>query len=600
MADYVVSHAEEGSVCAHNGEVKSEVWFKHGPLSASELCHIESVQLIAESHDQGFVDDRAAGNWTWFELCILDNAQATVPVTRGEILLTWESHQTSMGCGEYQKYQGHVFGPQHDLLRYLKEGDFIAVRLCARFEAWKLLARNGELRIGQSQDKIFRAEVDHRPALNAIISAHKFMSSIQSSVQPDKAAQPFPSLPTTLKTAMTFAPTEDRPLRVLSLDGGGVRGLASLKLLEQVMNHNHAGEKPCDVFDMIGGTSTGGLIAIMLGRLEMTVEECIKKYEDLMEEVFKGSTRWNYAWNGQFHDAKRLEEVIEGVIDEKLGSGIGKTSRLLNDNQKCKTFVTATLNEGGNNRGPVILRSYINTGASLEHRDITILQAARATTAAPGFFKPQTAGNDTLVDGGLVANNPVGWVWTEILGVFGATRPTDCFLSIGTGIDANSTLVQPGKYRVPLPSTLQSFVSVATNTEIMHILFQGLIDAFAPWAGKRKYWRLNVYKVIQEWYEKVEPRWFERNVLGRKDQVVHHSQDYEAIPKFNDPKEAKEKLMEMLEEYVQDVEVKESIKKCAEALGTKKRATAPDTGSCAIAPGTKNGVIAVRTEEVVV
>ncbi|KAG9568910.1 hypothetical protein KCU77_g708, partial [Aureobasidium melanogenum] len=44
--------------------------------------------------------------------------------------------------------------------------------------------------------------------------------------------------------------------------------------------------KPCEVFDLIGGTSTGGLIAIMLGRLEMSVDECIVAYSGLTETVF--------------------------------------------------------------------------------------------------------------------------------------------------------------------------------------------------------------------------------------------------------------------------------------------------------------------------
>jgi patatin-like phospholipase/acyl hydrolase len=44
-----------------------------------------------------------------------------------------------------------------------------------------------------------------------------------------------------------------------------------------------------------------------------------------------------------------------------------------------------------------------------EHHDIEIWRAALSTSAAPSFFRPQTVGNDTLVDGGLGANNPVGW-----------------------------------------------------------------------------------------------------------------------------------------------------------------------------------------------
>lgn len=54
--------------------------------------------------------------------------------------------------------------------------------------------------------------------------------------------------------------TERRRLRLLCLDGGGVRGLASLYLLKQLLAHV-GDRKPCDFFDMICGTSTGGFVA---------------------------------------------------------------------------------------------------------------------------------------------------------------------------------------------------------------------------------------------------------------------------------------------------------------------------------------------------
>src|ERR1700735_1756364 len=63
--------------------------------------------------------------------------------------------------------------------------------------------------------------------------------------------------------------------RILTLDGGGVRGLSSLLILREIMEEigRQSGAErtplPCDYFDLIGGTSTGGLIAIMLGRLRM-------------------------------------------------------------------------------------------------------------------------------------------------------------------------------------------------------------------------------------------------------------------------------------------------------------------------------------------
>jgi len=73
----------------------------------------------------------------------------------------------------------------------------------------------------------------------------------------------------------------ESPLRILSLDGGGVRGISSLYILKELMAQitrqnrvDHPGSpelypRPCDYFDLICGTSTGGLIALMLGRLRM-------------------------------------------------------------------------------------------------------------------------------------------------------------------------------------------------------------------------------------------------------------------------------------------------------------------------------------------
>src|SRR5271170_588332 len=74
----------------------------------------------------------------------------------------------------------------------------------------------------------------------------------------------------------------EAPLRILSLDGGGVRGMSSLFMLKAIIDEIQLKLieefkplepippiRPCQIFDLICGTSTGGLIAIMLGRLEM-------------------------------------------------------------------------------------------------------------------------------------------------------------------------------------------------------------------------------------------------------------------------------------------------------------------------------------------
>jgi patatin-like phospholipase/acyl hydrolase len=70
------------------------------------------------------------------------------------------------------------------------------------------------------------------------------------------------------------------PLRILCLDGGGVKGLSSLHIVKELMDQTRREEdldgppegakslRPCECFDVICGTGTGGLIAIMLGRLQ--------------------------------------------------------------------------------------------------------------------------------------------------------------------------------------------------------------------------------------------------------------------------------------------------------------------------------------------
>jgi patatin-like phospholipase/acyl hydrolase len=126
-------------------------------------------------------------------------------------------------------------------------------------------------------------------------------------------------------------------LRLLALDGGGVRGLSSLMILRRLMAavDPDAPPKPCDYFDMIGGTSTGGLIAVMLGRLRMTIDECIDAYTTLSDKVFeKKSHRVNL--KGKLHgrfDSAGLERAVKDVIANR---GLGEDALLKDTDSPCK------------------------------------------------------------------------------------------------------------------------------------------------------------------------------------------------------------------------------------------------------------------------
>jgi patatin-like phospholipase/acyl hydrolase len=71
--------------------------------------------------------------------------------------------------------------------------------------------------------------------------------------------------------------------------------------------------------------------------------------------------------------------------------------------------VTATATKGSNNHAPVLLRSYTNPLQRPELPEIKLWEAARATSAAPMYFAPMKVKDKTFVDGGLQANNPLGW-----------------------------------------------------------------------------------------------------------------------------------------------------------------------------------------------
>ncbi|KAH7146805.1 hypothetical protein B0J13DRAFT_621750 [Dactylonectria estremocensis] len=232
----------------------------------------------------------------------------------------------------------------------------------------------------------------------------------------------------------------DNDIRLLALDGGGVRGLSSLMILQNLMStiDPDSPPKPCDYFDMICGTSTGGLIAIMLGRLRMTVDECIAAYTALSDKVFEKKSH-RVKINGQFQG--RFETVaLEQAVKQILVDNGYSEDALLKDPSKtaCKVFVCAMSKETGDT---VCLTSYRPPRGVAHLFDSTkIWQACRATSAATTFFDPIAIGpfQEQFVDGALGANNPVYALWNQAQDVWpdqlqGSLR---CLVSIGTGVPA--------------------------------------------------------------------------------------------------------------------------------------------------------------------
>ncbi|OAX82787.1 hypothetical protein ACJ72_02859 [Emergomyces africanus] len=292
-------------------------------------------------------------------------------------------------------------------------------------------------------------------------------------------------------------PLQSSGLCLLSLDGGGVRGLSSLRILQGLMqrvNHERRAAKltpvkPCELFDLIGGTSTGGLIAIMLGRLEMDVDQCITEYSRMVQQIFMKKS-FPIDWKGKIK-GRFDTRILTNSLQETLASlGLSGVDLLYDGNERqCKVFVCATAFE---TKSIVRLKSYrLPSDANLNP---TILDAARATSAATSFFEPANIGTRKYVDGALGANNPVDEVWNEAQNIWcpedGELEPlVNCFISIGTGNSGVSPLNEGA-----LKLLAKDMVKMTTQTERTAETFQarhrGLFD-------RKRYFRFNVAQGLQ-------------------------------------------------------------------------------------------------------
>ncbi|KAL2885615.1 Vegetative incompatibility protein HET-E-1 [Ceratocystis lukuohia] len=277
----------------------------------------------------------------------------------------------------------------------------------------------------------------------------------------------------------SMRPATGPPKRILSIDGGGVRGLSSLLILEKIMECIQQVEdlpevpKPCDRFDLIGGTGTGGIIAIMLGRLKMNVDESIKAYKKLSEtgfceerNIFK---RRKYAFSD-----KKLEAAIKVAIWENCCEAScveQRRERTTSTPSNCthgdlcfyeencvKTAVLAVTKNNAETL-PTIFTTYPPLTTSLSK--CTVWEIARATSAAVAFFKPFKLGRDGIefIDAAFGNNNPSETLIMEAEKLF--PRHETITLSIGTGL---GHVVEINNLRRSITAALKKMVSSSKAT----------------------------------------------------------------------------------------------------------------------------------------
>lgn len=207
-----------------------------------------------------------------------------------------------------------------------------------------------------------------------------------------------------------------QPRKILSIDGGGIKGVYPAAFLADI--EETLPEPIYKYFDLIVGTSTGGIIALGLG-LGLKASEILKFYEDYGPHIFKGNRFYlqlkHFAWRRYGHE--KLKESLSKTFGEKL-LGDSKTRLVIpsmNIDRDCvHLFKTA--------HHPKFERDYKEK----------VVDVALATASAPTYFPIFRSSKDfQLIDGGVWANNPAGIAAVEAIGVLNWSKENTRILSIG-------------------------------------------------------------------------------------------------------------------------------------------------------------------------
>lgn len=194
---------------------------------------------------------------------------------------------------------------------------------------------------------------------------------------------------------------QNNVFKILTIDGGGIKGLYSASILARI--EEKTGKKIGDHFDMICGTSTGGLIALALTK-GISAQEIADMYFHKGREIFPISEyqpiryiqrKWQFfkqlLWRGKF-SATPLKKILEHMFGETT---MGEANNLL-----CipsYNLITGI---------PRIFKYPHKEGDFFMDKDIKMVDVALATSAAPTYLPIHEHRNILYADGGLWANNP--------------------------------------------------------------------------------------------------------------------------------------------------------------------------------------------------
>ena len=221
-------------------------------------------------------------------------------------------------------------------------------------------------------------------------------------------------------------------VKVLSIDGGGIRGVIPSVALQHI--EEEAGKGIAEAFDLIVGTSTGGILAAGLSAPKSgktprySAKDMLELYTERGREIFERSF-----WRGVTSIGGATEEQYDHrPLEKLLKQYLGEAT--LTD---CLVPIVVTSYDI-ERREPYFFKT--TRAQKRKDRNHYLRDAARATSAAPTFFEPHVvrslAKNSTrrvLVDGGVFVNNPAMCAYVEAC-TLGANAEDIVVVSLGTGI----------------------------------------------------------------------------------------------------------------------------------------------------------------------
>jgi uncharacterized protein len=225
-------------------------------------------------------------------------------------------------------------------------------------------------------------------------------------------------------------------IRILSIDGGGIRGIIPAMVIQALLGDL----KAQDVFHIIAGTSTGGVIACGLAKPDpIDLQDIIDLYVKHGSEIFKkGLIDCSHYVYGPRYAATALEHFLASELGDTYLSEVKNVELLV----PSYAIELPKEQPRGSTCAPMFFRSWqargllLGENAKSDEYDFKLDSIARATSAAPTYFPPAAIMNKagqsfTMIDGGVFANNPAMCAIVEAYHLYHSTK--FMVVSIGTG-----------------------------------------------------------------------------------------------------------------------------------------------------------------------